>query len=168
MADVALGAKFTIWANAIVLSMGYVGVFLVSFIGSATIIFPIPSFILVFALGAVMNPWLVGLTAGVGNALGELTGYALGKGGGKIIERKYKKEVKKYKKWFKKDNVFLLIVLFAATPLPDDVVGLICGMFHYDLKKFIAASVIGKCAMNLALAWGGYYGVRWILTVFGG
>lgn len=168
MVDIGLGSQFATWANTIVLSMGYLGIFLVSFIGAATIIFPIPSFIVVFALGAVMNPWLVGLTAGVGNALGELTGYALGKGGGKIIERKYRKETERYRKWFKKDRIFLLIVLFAATPLPDDIVGVICGMFNYDLKKFIVASVIGKCAMNLALAWGGFYGIKFILTVFGG
>ena len=73
-----------------------------------------------------------------------------------------------YKKWFKKNRVFPLIVLFAATPLPDDIVGVVCGMFNYDLKKFIIASIIGKCAMNLALAWGGFYGIRFILTVFGG
>ena len=168
MVDLELGNQFATWINTLGLSMGYMGIFIISFIGAATIIFPIPSFIVVFTLGAVLNPWLVGITAGVGNALGELTGYALGKGGGKIIEKKYKKETEKYRKWFKKDRVFPLIVLFAATPLPDDVVGIVCGMFNYKLKKFIVASLIGKIIMNLALAWGGYYGIKFILTVFGG
>jgi len=164
----ALSDKFAVWANALVLSMGYLGVFFVSFVGSATIIFPIPSFILVFALGAVMNPWFVGITAGLGNALGELTGYALGKGSSRIIKRKYKKDVEKYSKWFENDRVFLLVTMFAATPLPDDVVGLICGIFNYDLKKFLLASFIGKLVLNLLLAWGGYYGLRWILSFYGG
>lgn len=167
MADGGVSAQFAEWANALVLSMGYLGLFLVSFIGSATILFPIPSFILVFTLGAVMNPWLVGLSAGVGSALGEVTGYALGKGGGKIIERKYKGKIERYKKWFEGDRAFLLIALFAATPLPDDMVGVVCGVFNYSLKKFLVAAVIGKCMMNLALAWGGFYGLSWILGIFG-
>lgn len=168
MVDFTLGIKFAEWANAVVLSMGYIGIFLASFIGSAAIILPIPSFIFVFTLGAVMNPWLVGISAGIGSALGELTGYALGKGGGNLIEIKYKKEVEKYKKWIEKDKAFLLIVLFAATPLPDDVVGILCGVFDYNLKKFVIASIIGKCILNLVLAWGGFYGISWVLTFFGG
>lgn len=168
MVDIDIASKIPLWAKSLTDTMGYLGIFLVSFIGSATVIFPIPSFIVVFVLGAVMNPWLVALSAALGNALGELTGYALGKGGSKLIENKYKDGIKKYRKWFEKDKTFLLIVLFAATPLPDDVVGIICGVFNYDLKKFIAASFIGKFLMNLLLAWGGFYGIRWVLTVFGG
>jgi membrane protein YqaA with SNARE-associated domain len=168
MVDITLGAKFAEWANAIILSMGYVGVFFVGFIGSATIFLPIPSFILVFALGAMMNPWLVGISAGVGSALGELTSYALGKGSGKIIERKYKNRIEKYRNWFKKDRIFPLIVFFAATPLPDDIIGILCGIFNYDLKKFVIASIIGKCILNIALAWAGFYGVNWIMTFFSG
>ena len=164
-ADIA--TKIPLWARSLTEAMGYLGVFFVSFIGSATIIFPIPSFALVFLLGAVMNPWLVALSAAAGNTAGELTGYALGKGSGKLIEKKYKKVLKKYKKWFERDRTFLLIVLFAATPLPDDVVGLLCGVFNYNLKKFVLASFIGKFAMNLLLALGGFYGLRWVLTLFG-
>jgi membrane protein YqaA with SNARE-associated domain len=168
MPDASIATQFIEWSNGIILSLGYLGVFLVSFIGAASIIFPVPSFIIVFALGAVMNPWIVGIVAGIGNALGELTGYAFGKGGGKIIEKKYKKHVEKYKKWFKKDRIFLLIVLFAATPLPDDILGLVCGMFDYNIKKFIVASIIGKIILNLALALGGFYGIRFVLTIMGG
>ena len=168
MADSSIAAQFVEWSNAIVLSMGYIGVFLVSFIGSASIIFPIPSFALIFALGAIMNPWIVGIVAGIGSALGELTGYLLGKGGGKIIEKKYKKHIEKYRKWFRKDRMFLIIALFAATPLPDDIVGIVCGVFNYNLKKFFLASLIGKIILNTALALGGFYGIGFVLTLIGG
>jgi len=168
MANADIATRVPIWARYLIDTMGYLGVFFVSFIGSATIIFPVPSFIVVFFVGAVMNPWLVGISAALGNALGELTGYLLGKGGGKIIEKRYKKGVGKYKEWFKKDRVFLLITIFAATPLPDDIVGLMCGIFNYNIKKFLLASFIGKLVLNLLLAWGGFYGLRWVLSVFGG
>ena len=167
MSDIDVAARIPLWAKALTDAMGYLGIFFVSFIGSATIVLPVPSFILVFFLGAVMNPWLVALSASLGNAFGELVGYALGRGGGKIIQRKYRKAVERYKKWFEKDRVFVLITLFAATPLPDDIVGVICGIFNYNVKKFIVASFIGKLVMNLALAFGGFYGIKWVLTIFG-
>ena len=156
------------WAARLVSTLGYFGVFISSFIGSASIIFPIPSFVLVFALGTTMNPWLIALSASAGNVLGELTGYALGVGGGKLIETRYKDGIKKYSKYFEDKKGFALIILFAATPLPDDIVGVLAGMLKYNIKKFVTASFIGKLIMNAALAWGGFYGARWVLTFFGG
>lgn len=161
-------AQFTEWSNNVVGSFGYLGIFLVSFIGSASIIFPIPVFALIFSLGAILNPWLVALSAGLGGAVGELTGYALGKGGEGVIKKRYKKLFERGKELFEHEQAFIAIVLFAATPLPDDVIGILGGMFQYDVKKFILASFIGKMIMSLGLAWGGFYGVRWVLTVFGG
>jgi membrane protein DedA with SNARE-associated domain len=162
----ALTSQFMVWANEIILSLGYIGVFFVNFIASCSIIFPIPAFLLVFTLGAFMNPWLIGLSAGAGAALGELVGYGVGKGSGKVIEKKYKKVIELGKKWIKGHKSFPVIVLFAATPLPDDVVGIVCGIFNYNIKKFILASFIGKVIMNTALAWGGFYGSRWLADVF--
>jgi uncharacterized membrane protein YdjX (TVP38/TMEM64 family) len=75
--------------------------------------------------------------------------------------------MKKYRNWFKKDNIFIWIVVFAATPLPDDVVGIICGMFNYDFKKFITASIIGKSILNLLLAFAGFYTIPWALRLLG-
>jgi len=155
-------------ANDLVLSMGYFGIFAASFIGSASVLLPLPSFVLVSALGAVMNPWLVGLSAGFGSALGEMTGYAVGWGGGKLIERKYKDWIKKYSGWFKHKRMFLLVFIFAATPLPDDIVGILCGIFKYDARKFLLASILGKCVLNIVLAFAGFYGAHWIAAALEG
>ncbi len=170
MEPVSLGVKLNIWASSMIQSLGYIGIFVVSFVGSASVIFPIPVFIVVPATAALpgMNPWLVGLFAGVGSSLGEVVGYVVGMGGGKLVEKKYSQHIDKYKKWFKDGkNMFFWIVAFAATPLPDDVVGLVCGIFRYAFKKFILASFIGKIILNLVLALGGYYAIPWILRFFG-
>ena len=66
---------------------GYLGVFLISLLGNATVILPVPSLAVVFAGGGVLNPLLVGLVAGVGEPLGELTGYLAGYGGSAVIDR---------------------------------------------------------------------------------
>ncbi|OGO02881.1 MAG: hypothetical protein A2Y91_06510 [Chloroflexi bacterium RBG_13_54_8] len=60
---------------------GYLGVFLISLLASATIVAFIPSVPVIFALGGILNPFLVGLTAGAGEAIGELTGYLAGRTG---------------------------------------------------------------------------------------
>ena len=149
---------------------GYPGILLVNFIGAATIIFPLPAFAVVFLFGSILNPWLVGILAGIGATLGELTGYVLGKGGGYVLKKKqsrYSEWLERGKLWMGKYKAFPLIVLFAATPLPDDVLGILLGAMKYDLRKFLAAMLIGKTAMNIALALGGFYGIGWVLSLFG-
>jgi len=145
---------------------GYFGIFLISLTEASTIIFPLPFSIIIFGAGSVLNPLLVGLSAGLGAAIGEFTGYALGFGGRKVIEKKYKKDIEKTEKLFQKYGGFLVIVLFAATPLPDDIVGLLGGTLKYPLKKFFIAALIGKIILNLALAYAGSLGIKWVLSVF--
>ena len=81
--------QFVIWAKGIIENFGYLGVFFINFIGCATILFPLPAAPLVFIFGAVLNPLFVAIFAALGATLGELTGYGIGFGGKKILEKKY-------------------------------------------------------------------------------
>ncbi len=157
-----------IWSffESLMNSYGLFGIFLISLIGSSTIIFPLPSAAIIFIAGSFMNPFLVGILGGLGATLGEFVGYFLGFGGRKAIEKKWKKEIKKVEKLFEKYGGFFITILFAATPLPDDIVGLFCGMIKYDLKKFFIAVLIGKLIMSFLLAYGGFYSIKWILDIF--
>jgi membrane protein YqaA with SNARE-associated domain len=152
--------------NALVGTYGYLGVFLVSMLGSATIFLPLPSTFVVFFSAAFLNPLLLGLVGGLGAAIGELTGYVLGFGGKKLIERKWKKKLVETEKLFQKHGGFLIILIFAATPLPDDIVGLLGGSLGYPVKRFFLATLIGKIILHLILAYGGYYSLNWVLEVF--
>src|SRR3990172_11548407 len=62
-------------------ALGYPGIFLVSLAANATIILPAPAILMVFAMGAHLSPIWLGLAAGSGAALGELSGYLAGYGG---------------------------------------------------------------------------------------
>ncbi len=173
MALAELASGFLEWAQVTVGDWGYLGLFLINFIGSATIILPTPAFVVVFAMGAVLNPWLIGIVSGAGAALGELTGYAIGVGIKEVSEevrgeKKHGKWLKRAEKWAQKHGIFPVLILFAATPLPDDILGILGGAINYPLKRFLLASFIGKAIMNMALAWGGLYGIGWVLQVFGG
>ncbi len=160
-------SQFILWSAGIAEILGYPGILFINFIGCASVIFPVPIFAVTFTFGAILNPWLVGLFAGIGSALGELTGYLIGRGGKRIIEKKHEKILRRSRKWMERHGAFLIIILFAITPLPDDVIGILCGVINYDVKKFFFASLTGKIVMNLFLAWGGFLGAQWVLGVFG-
>ena len=149
---------------------GYIGVFLASMIGSATILLPLPASIITFTFGALLNPLVVGIAAGVGSAIGELTGYLAGAAGNKIASKKKHEQKKvfiKIKKWFSRKPGFLLVVIFALTPLIFDIMGIFCGIIRYDIKKFFLGTLIGKIILNVAIAYAGFYGINaiapWLL-----
>ncbi|MEM7825621.1 MAG: VTT domain-containing protein [Candidatus Aenigmatarchaeota archaeon] len=133
----------------------YPAILFLSFLGTSTIFLPLPIYLVIFfskELG--LHPFLVGLSAGIGSTLGEFTGYGLGYGGRKLIKKK-SKWLKTAEQWFKK-NGFITILIFALTPLPDDIVGIIGGITKYDIKKFFIASFIGKTFLCLAISYLGY------------
>src|SRR5215471_4415690 len=66
---------------------GYLGVFLLTLLSSATIVLPSPALGVVALAGKTMNPWLVGLIGGLAAGLGESTGYIAGLGGSPLAER---------------------------------------------------------------------------------
>lgn len=147
-------------------NLGYIGIYLISLIGSATILFPLPAATFVFLAGAILNPLILGIVAGFGAAIGELLGYGFGFGGRKISEKRFKEKLDKARELFEKYGGFFILILFAATPLPDDVVGILGGFLKYEIKKFFIAVSIGKIIFHLTLAYAGFYGINWILNYF--
>jgi len=156
--------QFFMW---MVTTYGYLGIFGINMIASATIFFPLPAFALTFALGAVLNPWLLGLAAGLGSAIGELTGYLLGYGGQKAFKKRYKKWLKRAEKFAEKRGMFPAILVIAASPIPTDIVGILAGVAKYKPWKFFVAMAIGKIIKYTLIAWAGYYGLAWIAGLFG-
>ncbi|MFN2168693.1 MAG: hypothetical protein ACK2U9_20865 [Anaerolineae bacterium] len=96
-------------------ALGYPGIFLVSLLGNATIVLPAPSLALVFAMGSALAWPLVGLVAGAGEALGELTGYLAGMGGRAIIEDE--KTYGRLVSWMERRGGITIFVL-SAIPNP--------------------------------------------------
>lgn len=134
-------------------SFGYLGIFLINLIGSATIIIPAPSFVATFVGGSIYNPLIVGVLSGIGAGLGELTGYLAGYGGSVAISKNKKYEL--IEKWMHK-NGFLTILILAIVPNPFfDISGVISGATHYSLKKFLTAVLIGKVIRFTLLAFVG-------------
>ncbi|MBI3732385.1 MAG: VTT domain-containing protein [Chloroflexi bacterium] len=133
--------------------LGYPGVFIINLLSSATLFVPAPGFLAVFALGSVLNPLLVGIIAGAGSALGEITGYLAGIGGRAVIEDK--PLYNRFHYWISRYGMLAIIVM-AAVPNPlFDLGGLIAGVTGMPLWRFVLATWIGKSARFIFLALGG-------------
>lgn len=134
---------------------GYLGSFLVSLVANGTIILPVPGIIVLFALGASLNPWLVGLTAAAGGAIGELTGYVAGYSGRRILRNNqtYISAVGWVRKW----GIWVVFV-FTITPLPLDIVGIAAGALRFPIWKFLIACFFGKAILYTAMAFAGRWG----------
>ena len=62
-------------------SWGYLGVFGVVFVATASVALPIPYLLIVARAGSYLDPFLIAVVAGVAGMLGERTGYLVGVGG---------------------------------------------------------------------------------------
>ena len=130
---------------------GYVGLFLISLIGNATLIIPAPVFVVACAAGLVYGPIGVGIVAGVGSAIGELTGYMAGAGGKALIPNG---RVYEQLQHFMQRHGMLTIFLLAAIPNPIfDVGGIIAGVLQMKAWKFLVAAALGKAIRLGMTAW---------------
>jgi membrane protein YqaA with SNARE-associated domain len=143
---------------------GYIGLFLISLIGNATLIIPAPVFVVACAAGLVYGPIGVGLVAGLGSALGELTGYMAGAGGKAFIPqgRRYEQLTR-----FMQRHGMLTIFLLGAIPNPVfDVGGLVAGALRMKVWKFVLAAWAGKAIRLGVTAWACQSGIPLLQQLF--
>ena len=145
---------------------GYLGVFLISFIGSVSVIFPIPYTLVIFGLGSVLDPIFVAISGGIGAALGEFAGYALGYYGTSKISEERRRKMDFMLKVFDKYGP-LAIFLFALTPLPDDLLFIPLGIMRYSFVKAFIPAIIGKTLMTFIVAYSGQQSIEFITQIFG-
>jgi uncharacterized membrane protein YdjX (TVP38/TMEM64 family) len=144
--------------------LGYLGVFLTMAATSATLILPAPGLAFVFFLGKTMNPLLLGLVAGAGSTLGEITGYLAGYSGNGVVEntdayKRIEESVKKYG--------LIPIIVLAAIPNPlFDIAGFAAGALGIPMWKFLLATLFGKTIKTIAVAYAGFYGMGWVESLF--
>jgi membrane protein YqaA with SNARE-associated domain len=147
--------------------LGYVGIFLISIAANATIIIPLPGVALTTAMGAIFNPAGVALAAGLGAAIGELTGYMAGFSGQAVIVRV--KVYDRLTKWMQEHQnlVYLAVAVLAFIPNPlFDLAGVASGVLKLPLWKFLAACAIGKIFKMAVFAYAGYYSFGFVRNLF--
>ena len=138
----------------------YPGIFLVALLANSTILLPAPGIAIIYAMGAIFNPLGVGLAAGTGGALGELSGYLAGFSGQAIVERadvydRVKPWVEKYGGW--------AILVFSAIPNPFfDLAGVAAGIVKMPMRTFLISVWIGQLIKMTTFAYAGRYSIEWL------
>ncbi len=137
----------------------YLIIFLISTFANMTILFPIPYALALVFLGtqiatnpeyADINIWLLGIVAGSGAAIGEITAYYLGKGSAKLMESKESESIKKMKERIKRGYAVPLMFLCAATFIPDDPLLILLGYASYPLWKMLVTYFFGKITLCIS------------------
>lgn len=132
---------------------GYLGVFLIAFLAYATVILPAPGIAVVFTWGSIFHPAGIALAAGLGAALGEVSGYLAGFSGQGVVEKTsiYQRLtifMKKYGGW--------AVLLLSAIPNPFfDIAGIVAGATRIPLPKFLFWCWVGETIKMLAFAYAG-------------
>lgn len=138
-------------------ALGYPGIFLVALIANATILFPAPGAALVAAVGAIFNPIGVGIAAGAGGAIGELSGYLAGFSGQAVIERT--DVYAKIKPWVNKYGGWAILVLSAIPNPLFDVAGIAAGIAKMRFWTFLFFVWIGQMIKMTLFAYAGRYSI---------
>ena len=152
-------------------NFGYLGAFLVSLIGNATILLPITVVPILCAIGVALypvtglvGPILVALAGGMGAGIGEIAGYMVGYSGRGVIgnRKMYLRLVGWMKRWGA-----LAIFVGALVPFFFDIVGMAAGALRFPLWKYILACWLGR-SLNylaftlLAAVWGWELWLRYV------
>lgn len=140
---------------------GLPGIFLLSLVANATLILPMPGVAITFAGGTLFNPIAVGLAAGTGAALGELTGYLAGFSGRGVLKRTPVYDL--LDRWTAKYGI---LVIFALALFPNpffDLAGAAAGAARMPLPEFLLWSWLGKTLKMLFFAYAGANSAVWIL-----
>lgn len=175
---------------------GYLTGFIVSVFGGITII-PVPSLLVVFTLGSKVNPAYLGLISGFGEALGGITVYLTGAGGGalwsKFRSRRHTfysqasstsanqtpTQPKPSSRWYRfyerltnsighRGGYWALFITSAFVWWIYYPTALAAGTFHLGLKRFFLISWVGKTIRGLIVAFAGYWGLHVLLQWIGG
>ncbi|MBI1886177.1 MAG: VTT domain-containing protein [Chloroflexi bacterium] len=144
---------------------GYAGLFLINLLGAASILLPSPAAASVFGGGAFLHDFLgipaffwVGLVAGLGETIGEFTGYAAGYGGRVIVQDR--PEYARVHRWMERHGV---ITMFVMSVIPNplfDLAGVAAGAVQMPVGRFFVTVLVGKVIKDWYMAALGELGIR--------
>ena len=143
--------------------------FAASVISSATLFLPVPGLAITTLVGSLLNPVTVGIVAGIGQTLGEMTGYLAGYSGQGLVNRS--KTYDRVEGWMKRNEFMGELAVFVLALIPNplfDAAGMAAGALRFPVWKYLLAAGTGKVIKNIIFAYGGSLGIDWLARFFGG
>ena len=131
---------------------GYLGVFMVTLLANATVVIPVPYPGVVARLATELSALPVALLGASGSAIGEATGFLVGRAGKKVVEQN------RFYLWLRHQlrtplRAFAILFLLSAPPNPVfDIAGLTAGSLAVPFPVFLAATFCGRIIRMLILA----------------
>src|SRR3989344_7825425 len=168
-------AAFLAWLSGtmqfLIQTFGLPGLFFAAILENATLFVGIPLelIIIAFHYATNANPLLIAVIAGLGAAIGELTGYAIGRAGTGIAEKIKHHQIGLFNMLEKQIDakgpfaVFLLLLL----PIPFVLVGIASGIAKMNPLKFFLATFAGKTTRFFLVLIAASFGIKLLLGFFG-
>jgi membrane protein DedA with SNARE-associated domain len=146
---------------------GYIGIFLISFIGSIIPFIPVPYFpvLVTSALDKSLDPNVIVLLSTIGAVLAKTIIFIASYYGRNILSKKTKTRMLPLQKLLSKYGGIGVFVA-ALTPIPDDLVYIPLGIAKYNPSRFALFTFIGKFLLGAIIVWGTVYLGRPIMESF--
>lgn len=137
---------------------GYLGILLISFVGSIIVFVPVPYFpvLITAAFNNNLDPVLISLSSAIGAVIAKLIIFYASYYGRNILSPKIKGKMVPLQRLLARYGA---IGAFAAavSPIPDDIVYIPLGLTKYSPWKFGIATFLGKFILNLGIVMGAIY-----------
>ncbi|NHJ04836.1 MAG: hypothetical protein EAX90_08430 [Candidatus Heimdallarchaeota archaeon] len=131
----------------------YIGVGIISIFGNFVMFIPVLyAAVLMFVAMLDVNVFILGIAAGIGASIGQIFSWFVGRATGEIASGKLEKQLRKTQKWVERGLAPIMIFIFAATPLPDEVLLIMIGLIGYSLGKTLIYCFIGKIVLTLSVS----------------
>jgi len=146
---------------------GYLGCFILSLLASSTVVLPGFNNFVIFTLGGVLTPAIVGAVGGIGEAMGAVSAYFVGYGGRGLLRDSNNSLYVRFSNILHHHGskaVFFMASIINPVYYPF---AMFLGMLRFGLTRFFLMTWAGRTIKNMALAYLGYFGLRSILQWLG-
>lgn len=137
---------------------GYLGILLISFVGSIIVFVPIPYFpvLITAAFNDNLNPTLIALSSAIGAVIAKLIIFYASYYGRNMLSSKIKGKMIPLQRLLGRYGAIGAFIA-AVSPIPDDIVYIPMGLAKYSPWKFAIATFLGKFVLNEMFVIGAIY-----------
>jgi membrane protein DedA with SNARE-associated domain len=137
---------------------GYLGIFLISFVGSIVVFVPVPYFpvLITAAFNSNLDPTLISLSSAVGAVSAKLIIFYASYYGRNMLSAKIKGKMVPLQRLLGRYGGIGAFIA-AVSPIPDDIVYIPLGLAKYSPWKFAIATFLGKFILNEIFVLGAIY-----------